>query len=248
MRVAAVYDIHGNLPALEAVLAEIRSLAVDAVVVGGDVLPGPMADDCLATLSKFELAVHCLRGNGELAMMDVLAGREPKGVPEAYRPPVRWNAEQLGSAQREWISDWPRMVRMTVGGLGEVLFCHATPRDEYEIFTRLTPEDRLLPIFEGLGADVVVCGHTHMQFDRRAGTTRVVNAGSVGMPFGATGADWLLLGSEIEFRHTSYGLMEAAERVRATGFPGAEVFAASNVLTTPDAQVMLDLFTKVQLS
>ena len=248
MRVAAIYDLHGNLPALEAVLAEIRGIGVDAVVTGGDVLPGPMASECLAMLAELDLPVYCLRGNGELAVLDVLAGREPKGVSEAFRLPVRWNADQLSAAQREWIAQWPRTVQLTIEGLGEVLFCHATPRDEYEIFTKLTPGDRLLPIFEGLGVEVVVCGHTHMQFDRHIGRTRVVNAGSVGMPFGEPGADWLLLGAAIEFRHTIYDLASAAERLRAVAFPGVESFVTNNVMATRGAETMLEIFTKSQMS
>jgi predicted phosphodiesterase len=248
VRAAAIYDIHGNLPALEAVLAEVRTVGVDAVVVGGDVMPGPMAGECLSLLQSLPMPVHCLRGNGELAVIDVLAGRVPKGVPEAYRPPVQWNAEQLIPEHVKWIAEWPRTVRLTIDGLGEVLFCHATPRDEYEIFTSLTPEDPLIPIFTSLGADVVICGHTHMQFDRHVGATRVVNAGSVGMPFGEPGADWLLLGPEIEFRHTSYNLHTAAERVRVTAFPGAEGFASGNIVTPPAAETMLAMFTKAQLN
>ena len=248
MRVAAIYDLHGNLPALEAVLAEIRGIGVDAVVTGGDVLPGPMASECLAMLAELDLPVYCLRGNGELAVLDVLAGREPKGVSEAFRLPVRWNADQLSAAQREWIAQWPRTVQLTIEGLGEVLFCHATPRDEYEIFTKLTPGDRLLPVFEGLGVEVVVCGHTHMQFDRHIGRTRVVNAGSVGMPFGEPGADWVLLGAAIEFRHTIYDLTSAAERLRAVAFPGVESFVTNNVMATRGAETMLEIFTKSQMS
>ena len=89
------------------------------------------------------------------------------------------------------LASWPRTLRLDVDGLGGVLFCHGTPRSETEIFTRLTPEERLVPLFDGLQVSVAVCGHTHMQFDRQIGPTRVVNAGSVGMPFGTTGACWV---------------------------------------------------------
>jgi predicted phosphodiesterase len=111
-----------------------------------------------------------------------------------------------------------------ISGLGDVLFCHATPRNDTEIFTTLTPEDRLLAVFEGLGASAVVCGHTHMQFDRIIGTTRSVNAGSVGMPFGEPGTDWLLLGPDVQFQHTHYDLARAADQIRSTAYPQAEAF------------------------
>jgi predicted phosphodiesterase len=131
--------------------------------------------------------------------------------------------------------------------LGEVLFCHATPRNDTEMFTRLTPEDRLLPVFAGADADMVVCGHTHMQFDRRIGRTRVVNAGSVGMPFGEPGAYWLLLGPDVQLRHTPYDLTDAAERIRGTEYPQAQDFAARNVLQPPSAGETLELFTRAEL-
>src|SRR2546428_10660242 len=91
------------------------------------------------------------------------------------------------------LRSWPKTLRLQIGRIGEVIFCHGTPTSETDAFTRLTPEDVLMPIFRGLGVPLVVCGHTHMQFDRMIGATRVVNAGSVGSPFGRTGADWLLL-------------------------------------------------------
>lgn len=116
--------------------------------------------------------------------------------------------------------------------MGDVLFCHGTPRSETECFTRLTPALSLAPAVEGIEARTVVCGHTHMQFDRIIRQTRVVNAGSVGMPFGRTGADWVLLGQGIALRHTDFDLADAAARVRATDYPQAADFASQNVLST----------------
>jgi hypothetical protein len=86
-----------------------------------------------------------------------------------------------------------------------------------------------------------------MQFDRMIGKTRVVNAGSVGMPFGAPGAYWLLLGPEVQLRHTPYDLEKAAERIRATSYPQAEDFAARNVLQPPSEKEMLQAFRKAEL-
>ena len=128
-----------------------------------------------------------------------------------------------------------------------MLFCHATPRNDTDIFTRLTEENVLLPIFEGLGVSLVVCGHTHMQFDRTVGSTRVVNAGSVGMPFGTPGAAWLLLGADIELRHTSYDLSRAAERIRSTPYPQGEEFACRNILQPPSEEKTLAAFTRAGL-
>jgi len=247
MRVAAIYDIHANLPALEAVLEDIRRAKVDRMIVGGDVLPGPMPRETLAELLDLDIPVHCIYGNGEVAVLEQMAGKEPSAVPEAYQPIIRWTAEQLDSGHQQLLQSWPKTLRVEIPGIGGVLFCHATPRNENECFTRLTPEARLLPIFDDLRVSLVVCGHTHMPFDRMIGGTRVVNAGSVGMPFGEPGADWLLLGPDIQLRHTSYDLSKAAERIRRTRYPQAQDFADRNVLQPPSENEMLALFARAEL-
>lgn len=140
-----------------------------------------------------------------------------------------------------------KTLRPQIQGLGEVLFCHPTPRNENEIFTQLTPEENLLPIFQGLGVSTVVCGHTHIQFDQMIGTTRVVNAGSVGTPFGSPGGYWLLLGPELPFRRTPYDFTKAAARIRDTEYPEAQSFAAWNILQAPSQEQMLEAFSRVEL-
>ncbi len=248
MSVAALYDIHGNLPALEAVLEEIRHAGVDRIVVGGDVLPGPMPRDTLDCLLGLDVAVEFIYGNGEVAVLDRLAGRTSPSVPEPYRPAILWNAEQVRGGHAGLMAGWPLTLRLEIPGAGSVLFCHATPRNDNEIFTVLTPEERLLPVFDGLNASVIVCGHTHMPFDRTIGRTRVVNAGSVGMPFGEPGADWLLLGGEgLQFRHTAYDLTAAAARVREMAMPWPEDYAARYILGPPSAADMLDMFTRASI-
>jgi putative phosphoesterase len=242
MRVAAIYDIHGNLPALEAVLQDIHEAEVDRIVVGGDVIPGPMPCETLQCLLDLDVPVQFIRGNGE---REVLA--ETGTVPEQFREILRWTARQLDPEQARWLAAWPQTLRIEIQGLGEVLFCHATPRSDTEIFTHLTSEGRLLPVFEGLGVPVVVCGHTHMQFDRKIGEIRVVNAGSVGMPFGEPGADWLLLGPGVQLRHTPYDLKKAVERIGDTSYPQAQDFAARYVLNPPTEREMLEVFSRGEL-
>lgn len=247
MRVAALYDIHGNLPALEAVLQGVHRAEVDLIVVGGDVFPGPMSVESLRFLLALEIPVQFIHGNGDREVLAYKAGVESAAIPEAFREVMRWSARQLGAEVERLMASWPATIRVEIGGLGGVLFCHATPRNDTEILTRLTPEECLLPIFEGLDAPLVVCGHTHMQFDRTIGKVRVVNAGSVGMPFGEPGADWLLLGPGVELRHTAYDLIRAAERIRATHYPQAEDFAAHNVLQPPSETVIVEAFTRAGL-
>jgi predicted phosphodiesterase len=257
-RVAALYDIHGNLPALEAVVEDIRRADVDHVVVGGDAIPGPMPRETLVSLVGLGVPVQFVHGNGELAVLAQLAATDdPTTVmywgtrtggppPEPVMATLRWTARQLSPELEQLLSSWPKTLRLSISGLGQVLFCHGTPRSEVESFTRSTPEDQLLPVFDGLDAQMVVCGHTHMQFDRMVGKVRVVNAGSVGMPFQQPpGAYWLLLGPDVQLRYTSYDLVGAAERVRATAYPQAKEFAAHHILDSPSEAEMLKAITAV---
>jgi putative phosphoesterase len=247
MRVAALYDIHANLPALEAVLQEIRQSDVDQIVVGGDVVLGPMPLETLACLREVTIPALYLEGNCDRDVLAQMRGSEPTTLPEQVRGAIRWVAEVLEPEHERLLASWPKTVRLEIPGLGDVLFCHATPRNDTEIFTRLTAQERLLPAFADTQADVVVCGHTHMQFDRMIGRIRVVNAGSVGMPFGKRGADWLLLGPDVDLRHTDYDYAAAAQRIRNMKNPQAQEFADRNILHPPSEEEMLDLLGRAEL-
>jgi putative phosphoesterase len=246
MRVAALYDIHGNLPALEAVLLDIAQMHVDLVVVGGDVVAGPMPRETLACLLNLAVPVHFIQGNADREVVAQMAGTDADAVPEDIRELAGWVAHQLHPEHARLLAGWPATVHVDIDGIGQVLFCHATPRSDTELFTRLTPEERLLPVFEGLSIPLVVCGHTHMQFDRMVGGIRVVNAGSVGMPYGKPGAYWLLLGPTVQFRHTLYDRRQAAARILATDYPQAQDFAANNVLQIPSEAEALAAFTQME--
>jgi putative phosphoesterase len=248
MRVAALYDIHGNLPALEAVLRDVRSAGVDEIVVGGDVVLGPMPNETLASLLALDLPVRFIRGNCDREVFAQAAGDDLSHLPAQVQEIVSWVAQQMPPGYVRELKSWPMTHRLTIDGLGDVLFCHATPRNDNEIFTQATSEELLLPVLKDVNAAVVVCGHTHMQFDRTVGTVRVVNAGSVGMPFGEPGADWLLLGPDVELRHTTYDVADAAKRIRATTFPYATHFASQNVIKPPAKEMMLTAYAKMELT
>lgn len=248
MRVAALYDIHGNLPALEAVLEDVRAAKADQIVIGGDVVPGPMPRETLEYLRRLAIPTRFIQGNGDRVVLAQMRGMEPIEVPEQFREGIGWTARQLAAEHEKTLARWPATLRLEIGGLGDVLFCHATPRNDTDIFTRLTSEDRVQAMFHNVKEAVVICGHTHMQFDRVIGDMRVVNAGSVGMPYGEPGAYWLLLGSKPEFRHTAYDLPKAAARIRATSYPSAEDFAATSILKPPPESQILELLAKVECS
>src|SRR5687768_14171365 len=130
MKIAALYDIHGNLPALEAVLAEVRALSVDLVLVGGDVLPGPMPRETLMTLRASGVPTEYISGNGEREVLAVLAGREPTTVPPAFRGLITWTASEIDEETRAFLTSWPPTRRMSLPIAGDICFCHATPRSD----------------------------------------------------------------------------------------------------------------------
>jgi predicted phosphodiesterase len=204
-RVAALFDVHGNLPALEAVLADPRCAAADAIVSGGDVCAGPMPVE----------ALELLEGRGAIFVRG-----------NADRLLTGWPAERLTEAERERLRSWPAAVTLEIENLGEVVFCHGSPRSDDEILTRITPLDEVDEASGG--APLVVCGHTHVQYDRQTPRSRVVNAGSVGMPYeGRTAAYWALLGPDVELVATDYDVEAAAAAARATGYDNVEDFVAS---------------------
>jgi len=213
MRVAALYDIHGNLPALEAVLAEVEREPVDAVVIGGDVASGPMPAATLDLLDALPVPVHFVRGNADRVL-------DLEGIPEPNRSARLWVAERLGEERLAFLAGLPLDVTLGVGGLGAVRFCHGAPGSDGIVITKVTPDERLRSLLDGVAADVVVCGHTHVQFDRVLDGVRVLNAGSVGAPYEAEpAAYWLELGPGVRFRRTDYDIASTIERIRATGYP-----------------------------
>ena len=245
MRIATLNDIHGNLPALEAVLADVDAAGVDLIVLGGDIAAGPMPAETLDLLLSLGDRVAALHGNADRELVAVFDGAPPDpAIPEGQREGLVWTARSLARRHRDHLAGLPPTVTVAVDGTGEVLFCHASPRNDVEIFTVASPDEHVAPMLVGVRADVVVCGHTHMQFDRSVGGVRVVNAGSVGMPYGPPGAYWLLLGPEVELRRSEYDLGEAAARIRASGHPGAEEFAARNVLGPPTAAEATEFFER----
>ena len=249
MKVAAIYDIHGNLPALDAVLAEIDQAAPDLILVGGDVASGPIPKVTLERLMSLGNRARFVMGNADREIISAFDGIPfAPNTPDDVQVITSWAAQQLERKHRDFLASFVPQVVLEVDGLGEVLFCHGSPRSDEEILTEATPAERLHPILAGVAQPVVVCGHTHMQFDRQFGTTRVVNAGSVGMPYGEPGAYWLWLGPEVTLRRTTYDLEQAAQVIRASGYPQAQEFAAENVLKPPTAAEAIDVFERIASS
>ncbi|MDQ6898867.1 MAG: metallophosphatase family protein [Candidatus Dormibacteraeota bacterium] len=241
-RIAALYDIHGNLPALKAALEAARASACEALVFGGDVAAGYMPAETLSVLMDLRPRPRFVMGNADRELTRIWDGGE--APPGFMGELAAWAARRLDQQQRDFLASFEPVVDSEVAGLGRVLFCHGTPASDEEIVTPETPEAVLAEFLDTSTADIVVGGHTHMQMNRSIAGTRFVNAGSVGMPYGGTGAFWLLLGPTVGLRRTPYDLEAAAAAIRATGGPGATEFAAQNVLATPPAKDAIDVFER----
>jgi predicted phosphodiesterase len=214
LKVAALYDVHGNLPALEAVLDQIPDDAL--IVVGGDVAAGPWPSETVERLRGLGDRVRWLRGNADRELAAV-PERRPGGPPPEV---IEWVRGKLSDEQLAFVTGLPETQSVDVEGLGPVLFCHATPRSDEELLTRISPDERWDAALGGASEPAVVVGHTHIQFDRRVGEKRVVNAGSVGMPYEREpGAYWTLLGPDVEPRRTVYDFHAASEAIRQAGWP-----------------------------
>ena len=242
MRIAALYDVHGNLPALEAVLAEVERERVDLIVFGGDIVAGPFPRETYAAYRGLGERALALRGNVERAILEIHRGEREPREGAAGDP---WVVARLSGDEVETLGALPEQLRLEVDGLGPVCFVHATVRDDEELFTEETPDDVVAAMFAGADTGVVVCGHTHMQVDRRVGGVRIVNAGSVGMPYEALpGAYWALLGPDVELRRTDYDLTAASALVAVLDWPRAEEFVRENLLTVPTRAEAIDVFER----
>jgi predicted phosphodiesterase len=222
--------VHGNLPALEAVLAQ----AGDArLVFGGDMAAGPLPAETLDRITGLDAL--CIRGNAD---RELLGGPSGGLIDE-------WVVGQLEDRHRDFIAGLPEEVELEVEGVGRVLFCHGSPRSDEEMILKTTPDEWLREMLAGVEADLVVCGHTHMQFDRSVDGRRVVNAGSVGLPYGAPGAHWLRLGPDVEHVRTPYDSDSFADRVKTLEWPLAERFAEENIRSVPSEEEALEFFERV---
>jgi putative phosphoesterase len=238
MRFAVLADIHGNLPALEAVLADVALTDADLLMICGDVASGPLPIETLDVLRALHRA-RFVRGNADRGLVNAFDGEK---LPRLPGPGFDWCASQLTREHRDFLASFTEPVSVDVDGVGRVLFCHGSPRSDEEMMTAETPDSRLREFLSAVKAGLVVCGHTHMPFDRVVDGVRIINPGSVGMPYGDPGAFWALLGPGVEFRRTDYDQEAAAARIRRSAWPGAQEFASANVVSVPSTEEALAFF------
>jgi predicted phosphodiesterase len=253
-RVAVLSDVHGVLPALEAVLAEPDVRAADTVVLTGDLLAGPQPVETLELLRGLGDRAVWLSGNADRELVELRSGDRPETGEEGGPPPIDvWAAARLSTSDAEFLAGLPQAARLEVDGIGPVLFCHATPRDDTEVVLVDSRPGRWAEVLADVDADVraVVCGHTHMPFVRLVQGLLVVNPGSVGMPYGRPGAHWALLGhgpgggtgEAVALRRTEYDYAAACARIAAeSAFPGAAEWADEYVHARNSAEDALAAF------
>jgi len=228
LRVAALYDIHGNFPALEAVLAEVEREGVDAIVIGGDIAAGPPQPREVVERVRSLPNAYVIRGNADRLFADEYTGDDG----------LDWLLERLEDDQAEWLANLPFSAV-----LDDTLYVHAAPDDDRTIVTDITTDQKLAGLLRDVEQSRVVAGHTHMQLERCVGDKLFVNAGSVGWPHeGRTGAYWAILDEGVELRRTDYDLERTAELVRASGHPRAEEIADENVLVSAPRAEALAVF------
>jgi predicted phosphodiesterase len=214
---AVLSDVHGVLPALRAVLAEPDVADADAVVLLGDLAAGPLPVETLELLTGLGERAIWISGNAERELVELARGADIEPPDEISA----WAARQLRPGHLDLLAALPLTETLAVDGLGDVLCCHATPRDDAEVALVDSPIARWQEVLTGVAETTrtVVCGHTHMPFVRLLDRRTIVNPGSVGMPYGSTGAHWALLGGRdapsISLRRTEYDAHAVAEQIIA---------------------------------
>ncbi|MDQ2837816.1 MAG: metallophosphatase family protein [Actinomycetota bacterium] len=244
-RIAVLSDIHGNLPALRAVLADVEAVGVDLLVLNGDLADGPFPVETLELLHSLGERAAWVRGNGDRWVIEAFDGTfTPTGGPADEL--IQWTASVLDREHRDLLAAATLTTSLELDGLGPVGFCHATARDDNEMVLVDSPISQLQQAFADFDQPTVVVGHCHMPFDRLFDRRRIVNAGAVGMPYGHIGASWALLGSEVTLRRTAYDTAEAGRLMAKTAMPDVQEFIDDNVCTSPSDAEALEVFGKIR--
>ena len=219
-RVAVLSDVHANIPALTAVLAERDVRAADLIVFNGDLTWGAYPDRTVQLVQALGIRAVCVRGNTERFVRHISTGKRVASSPREEWVPAHHDATSLA-----FVGSFPFSVVVGISGLGDVRFCHGSPRSDNELVTPGTSEERFAELAAGIEERVLVTGHAHLQFDRHVAGRRSVNPGSVGLPFHEAEpgtAYWALLGPDVELRRTRYDIAEEIAAIEAAAHPGRD--------------------------
>lgn len=233
MKLAIISDIHGNLSALEAALADIEAVGANQIICLGDVASfGPQPQETLRRMQT--LGCQMVMGNADAEML----GTTDDTLPPHFTDIIRWCSAQLDEEDRDFIRTFGPTVRLELGGLSTLLF-HGSPKSYNDVITATTPDEELGSLLE-TRAPLMFGGHTHTQLLRRYRDMTFVNPGSVGLPFeiltagtarNPARAEYALLEivrgqPSVTFRRVPYDVTPLLEAVRRSGMPHGEVWAA----------------------
>jgi predicted phosphodiesterase len=220
MRIAVLADIHGNMPALEAVVADLRRQGTDEVLVGGD-LVGRGPEGSKVSRWVRELGWPSVRGNHEDYLLEFRRNQVPPAWLEAEEwAAARWMAAELDPEDELHLDSLPFSMTAAAG----VRLVHASPASYNDGLGAWSTDGELEAHLASIQEPVLICGHTHRPMDRCLGRGRVVNVGAVGLPFnGDRRAQYVVLqsrgaGWDVEFRRVDYPIQHILEIYEASGF------------------------------
>jgi putative phosphoesterase len=219
VRVAALADVHGNAPALAAVLADVDRESPDLVVFCGDLTWGSLPRETTALVRALSVPTRFVRGNADRAVLQLARGEYEEPTPRES-----WMLAQHRDDDLALLATFEHTVTVPVAGLGLTCFSHGSPRSDEECVTERTPAERVREFMSARDERVVVTGHVHLQYERELDGVRLVGPGSVGLQYhGEPGtAYWALLGPDVELRRTAYDLDAAVAAMRSTDDPSVE--------------------------
>jgi putative phosphoesterase len=238
MKIALIADIHGNLAALDAVLAAIAEERPDRTICLGDVAAmGPQPREVLARLR--ELAIPVVMGNADAELLDPSPMPDDSADARKIKAMTAWAAAHLDAADRAFLAGFQPTIAVALGAR-RLLCCHGSPRSFDDVITATTPDDDLAPLLAGVDADLVAGGHTHVRMLRAFQGRELINPGSVGLAFELlpdgsvrvpAWAEFAILSStddavSIDFRRVPYDRDATVRAMRERGLPHTEWWAA----------------------
>ncbi len=181
-RLALIADIHGNLPALDAVLADLARFPVDQIIVAGDVINwGPFSAQVLERVVSAGWPV--IRGNNEFYLLDYGTPRAPAAWADPGQwPLLPWLHRQLNGRWQKVIAVWPDTLSLRFPDAPPLCVVHGSPRSAFESMLPINTDAELLAMRVGVAETTLVAAHTHLPMERRVGNYHLLNCGSVGMP------------------------------------------------------------------
>ena len=247
MRIGLIADIHGNLVALDAVLADMAGRSVDRIVCLGDVaVLGPDPAGVIRRLR--EIGCPNVLGNADAWLLGPAAAEPSASDSDVGRTLTAWTQGQLDSDALAWLGTSPPALLVDLGQVGTLRCGHASPRSHEEIISALTPEVDLATMFAGYSCDVYAGGHTHIRLVRQTPNRLLINPGSVGLPGTGPGTPDLPVNTGVCW--ADYAIVDSTAAViavesRRVALEVERVIAAAGRSGMPQREWWVDRWAKV---